>query len=144
MKTNKETKKVLDENVLKLIYILNIGQSYNESNIYEFLFSDDIDNIEIDEWGWELNANNAESIPPEKDYVKHSIRIETDEILLDVLHKNEYFTYLDGYYGIIALAWENLEAYEEHEDNYSRMVFKYGETLKQVQDKFYARDININ
>ena len=43
--------------------------------------------------------------------------------------------------GVIALSWEDSESEAVTDDKFTRLVFKYGDTVKEVEDKIYERDI---
>jgi hypothetical protein len=43
--------------------------------------------------------------------------------------------------GVIALAWEDSESEAVVNDKHTRLVFRYGDTVKEVEDKIYERDI---
>ena len=39
---------------LKLIYILKIGYNSKGEGLYEFIFSSDITNIDVESWMWDI------------------------------------------------------------------------------------------
>ena len=45
----------------------------------------------------------------------------------------------DAVDGVVALAWENMEGYDEYPDK--RMFFSFGEDIDSVNDKLYERDM---
>jgi hypothetical protein len=47
----------------------------------------------------------------------------------------------DAVDGIIALAWENMEGYDDYPEK--RLFFSFGETLSSVEDKLYEKDMVI-
>ena len=50
-----------------LIYVNGLGPNYKGDNLYEFIFSDD-----LDVWGeyWESKPSNGYPTPPELQYIK--------------------------------------------------------------------------
>ncbi|MFW6219652.1 MAG: hypothetical protein ACOC33_02285 [bacterium] len=139
------------EEKLQLIFVLKVGENHKREGIYEFMFSSNIDELDIDDWEWNEKPAKDFAQIPEEGYYDKVLRVETSKVKFHVLHESEHFAYIDGYDNVIALAWESLEEEEIDSDNLNpvlyddakRMVFHYGNTLKDVEDKFYARDIII-
>ena len=44
--------------------------------------------------------------------------------------------------GVIAMAWENMEGYDEYPE--SRLHFSFGEEKQSVEDKLYEKDLVLN
>jgi hypothetical protein len=42
----------------------------------------------------------------------------------------------------LALAWENIDAYQTYPDK--RLCFKFGETIEEVEGKLYEKDLILN
>jgi hypothetical protein len=47
----------------------------------------------------------------------------------------------DAVDGIVAMAWENMEGYDEYPDK--RLYFSFGEEISSVEDKLYEKDMVI-
>lgn len=120
-----------------LIYVNELGPNYKGDNIYEFIFSDDLEDI----WGesWESSPANGNPLPPDLEHIKRVGVLKNDQITLSVIQNSDYFTMLDSIDGIIALAYEN-ESSDVDFSHQKRLVFKYGETEESVKDKLYERD----
>ena len=121
-----------------LIYINGLGPNYKGDNIYEFIFSDTIEDI----WGenWESKPANGYPSPPDFEHIKKVGTLKKDNIVLDLVQDSDVFSVLDATDGVIALGWEK----ENNEVDFSlvkRLVFKYGDTEQEVKDKLYERDI---
>lgn len=121
---------------MNLIHIHFIGADYLNNNIYEFLFSSNPQ----DAWGenWDAQPANGNPEPPQ-DVEKIGL-IKTDlkfELALD----SETFDMMDCKEQIIALGWEDVLDYDEAIED--RLVFAFGETLESVENKFYARDLEL-
>ncbi|MAH43667.1 hypothetical protein CL614_08185, partial [archaeon] len=112
---------------MKLVYINKIGQNWKGNLIYEFLFSDVLKNIDADGWDSYPASNNPE--PPEEKFIKKTGTLIT-EIKLDIIQESDSFAMWDAVDGIIALAWENLDGYDEYPN--SRLFFTFGEDIKSV------------
>ena len=121
-----------------LIYINGLGPNYKGDNIYEFIFSDTIEDI----WGenWESKPANGYPSPPDFEHIKKVVTLKKDNIVLDLVQDSDVFSVLDATDGVIALGWEK----ENNEIDFSlikRLVFKFGDTEQEVKDKLYERDI---
>jgi hypothetical protein len=136
----------MDNNNLKLIYILKIGYDSKNQGLYQFIFSNNIENIDedtINSWGWnDMPANNNASAPDD-DHVSLILSLTTNKIDLICLHELNDRRYIDGYYTIHALAYQDLD-----DDNSDLMydelpilVFHYGMKLSEVKDILYTRDL---
>jgi hypothetical protein len=121
-----------------LIYVNELGPNYKGDNIYEFIFSDDITNV----WGemWESKPSNGYPNPPDLEHIKKVGILKNDKISLSVIQKSDYFSMIDAVDDVVALAWEN-ETDLINFDLAKRLVFRYGETEKNIKDKLYERDI---
>ena len=47
----------------------------------------------------------------------------------------------DAVDGIVAMAWENMEGYDDYPDK--RLYFSFGEKISSVEDKLYEKDMVI-
>lgn len=124
---------------LFLIYINIIGKDYSGKYIYEFIFSDTIEDIDGEEWDTYPASGRPE--PPNLNFIKNVGRVETD-IKFDVIQNSDTFAVWDAVDGIIALAWENIHDYESYPDK--RLNFKFGETISEVENKLYEKDLVLN
>lgn len=138
------------EEDLKLIYILKIGYNSKGEGHYEFIFSIDETNLDIEKWCWDLEpaCDNAE--PPEQDYINAIYNLKTDAFNLFCLHDAVDRPYMHGYHTIHALGYETPYEGDDGFDEYEKMfdeegvpllVFHYGMTLKQIKDLLYERKI---
>lgn len=119
-----------------LIYINKIGKDYKENYLYEFIFSDTIDDIDGDDWDT-FPASGRPSAPHEH-FIKKVGRLES-EIIFDVIQDSDTFAVWDAIDGVIALAWENINEYESYPDK--RLCFRFGETIAEVEEKLYEKDL---
>jgi len=124
---------------MKLVYINKIGQNWKGKLIYEFLFSDILKNIDSDGWDSYPASNNPE--PPEEKFIKKTGNLTT-EIKFNIVQESDSFGMWDAVDGIIALAWENLDGYDEYPE--SRIFFTFGEDIKSVESKLYEKDLVLN
>lgn len=120
-----------------LIYINGLGPNYRGENIYEFIFSDSIDEV----WGesWESKPANGYPSPPDVEYVKKVGSLTHGEITLELIQNSDVFSVQDSIDGVLALGWE-----KEEDIDFSlvkRLVFKFGDEEQIVKDKLYERDL---
>jgi hypothetical protein len=123
---------------LKLIYVLPVGKNWKEEYIYEFIFSDNVSNVDGEDW----DAYPASGKPssPHKTLIKGVGRL-TSEIRFDVIQNSDTFSVYDAVDGVIALAWENIEDYEQYPD--FRLCFRFGDDVNKVKETLYSKDITL-
>lgn len=123
---------------MKLIYINKIGQDWKGNYIYEFLFSDALLE-DIDGEGWDSYPSSGNPEAPE-DFVKETGLLKC-EMRLDLVQESDSFGMFDAVDGVIAMAWENMEGYDEYPDR--RLYFTFGEQKESVENKLYEKDMVI-
>jgi hypothetical protein len=121
---------------LFLIYVNVVGKNYQGNYLYEFIFSDSIKNIDGEEWDT-FPASGRPQAPHDK-FIKKVGRLES-ELNLDVIQNSDTFAVWDAVDGVIALAWENINAYESYPEK--RLCFRFGEAIKDVEEKLYEKDL---
>ena len=116
-----------------LIYVNGLGPNYKGDNLYEFIFSD-----EIDIWGefWESKPSNGYPTPPELKYIKKVGVLRNTDLKLELIQNSDFFCMIDAMDDVVALAWET----DEYE-NQKRMVFRFGVPEQEIKDKLYERDL---
>jgi len=121
-----------------LVFVNELGPNYRGDNIYEFIFSDKIDDV----WGemWESKPSNGYPNPPDIEHIKKVGILKNDKISLSVIQKSDYFSMIDSIDGVVALGWEN-ESDLINFDLVKRLVFKFGDTEDEIKNKLYERDI---
>ena len=124
---------------LYLIYVNVIGEDHKGNFHYEFIFSDTIKNIDGDDW--DMVPASGRPSPPDQHFIKKVGRLETS-MKLDVIQKSDTFAVWDAVDGVIALAWENIDAYESYPDK--RLCFRFGATVSEVEAKLYEKDLILN
>ena len=121
-----------------LIFVNGLGPNYKGDNLYEFIFSDNLDEV----WGelWESKPSNGYPTPPDLEHIKKVGVLKNDMITMSVIQNSDYFSMIDSMDGIIALGYEN-ESDDVDFDRQTRLVFSFGETEESVKNKLYERDI---
>jgi hypothetical protein len=93
-------------------------------------------------WGddWDSIPAHGKPGPPELQYIELVGVLNNTKIALDLVQNSDYFSMEHALDGVIALGWET---YEDDYDNgeEERLVFHFGETLQNIKDKLYSRDI---
>jgi len=145
----------LDDKKLKLIYVLKIGYNSKNEGLYEFIFSSDETNVDIEGWCWDLVPACDNALPPTAEYINGIINLKTSSFDLFCLHEAVDRPYMHGYHTIHALAYEiekqdgNNNGFDQYESMFGKeqdedetlLVFHYGMTLARVKDLLYARKI---
>jgi hypothetical protein len=124
---------------MKLVYINKIGQNWKGNYIYEFLFSDVVK--DIDGEGWDSYPSSGNPEPPEGRFVKKTGQLNTT-LKLDLVQESDSFAMWDAVDGIVAMAWENMEGYDDYPEK--RLFFSFGEDIESVNDKLYEKDMVLN
>ena len=121
---------------MKLVYINKVGQNWKGNFIYEFLFSDILKDIDGEGWDAYPASNNPE--PPSEKFIKKSGALVGD-LKLEIVQESDSFAMWDAVDGIIAMAWENLDGYDEYPEK--RLFFSFGEEIDSVESKLYEKDM---
>jgi hypothetical protein len=120
-----------------LIYVNKLGQNYKGENLYEFIFSDSLENM----WGesWESKPANGYPSPPNIEFIT-KVGVLKNTLDLEVLQNSDIFSMIDGMDDVIALAWEK-ESENVNFDMKKRLVFRFGENIEIIKNKLYERDL---
>ena len=121
-----------------LCFIRLIGEENDGYYRYEFIFTDNIDEV----FGEEFDQKPAclvNGLMVSEEYI-YEVHIVKMKIKLDLIQNNCCFSVSDCYDGIIALAWQSLEGLEEYPED-GRIFFKFGETLEEVENKLAIKNV---
>ena len=127
----------MDEEVY-LCFIRLVGEENDNYYRYEFVFTNNIDEV----FGENFNQKPAclvNDLFVDEEYVSE-IHIVKMKIKLDLIQDNCCFSMSDCYDGILALGWENIDAYTEFPSD-GRIFFKFGETLEEVERKLAVKNV---
>ena len=122
---------------LYLIYVNRIGEDWVGNNLYEFLFSDKTENVDGDDW--DAYPASGRPSPPNSNFVKKVGRLVTGDLKLKLVQNSSEFAVWDAVDGVVALAWEDMDDYDEYPEN--RIAIHFGEDIKSVEDKLYEHDL---
>jgi len=117
----------------KLIYVNGLGPNYKGDNLYELIFSDN-----LDVWGesWESKPSNGYPSPPDLKHIKKVGVLRNTDVKLELIQNSDFFSMIDAMDDVVALAWES-----EEEQGQKRLVFRFGEEEQKIKDKLYERDL---
>lgn len=134
---------------LKLIFIHKIGYNSKGDGLYEFIFSKDITNIDVEGWCWDLSPACDNAMPPDEEHIDAVFNLKTSSFDLYCLHEAVDREYMHGYHTIHALAYEIErisdnsigydDMFEKDDNDIPLLVFHYGMTLEQVKDLLSER-----
>ena len=143
-----------DKKQLKLIYILKIGYNSKDEGLYEFIFSLDHNNIDVEGWCWDLSPAINHAEPPTDEYVNAIFNLKTSSFDLFCLHEAVDREYMHGVYTIHALGYEvekeidgnaPFSDYEQmfnnDEEEEPILVFHYGMTLERIETLLFTKKI---
>ena len=118
---------------MNLIYINGLGPNFKGDNIYEFIFSD-----EMEVWGdsWDSKPCNGYPQPPEFKYIKKVGVLKDTDIKLELIQNSDYFSMIDATDGVVALGWE-----EDEDVKKPRMVFRFNDEEQKIKDLLYEKDL---
>ncbi len=141
----------MGDNNERLIYVLKVGQNVKNEYIYEFIFSNDITNVNSFDWGWNDVPASEYASPPSLDSVSSIYTIKTRNLNLFCLHEATDREYMQGYHTIHALAYEiDIEDFDEYEASYQDdyedkpiLVFHYGMSYDLINSLLNERNIKL-
>ena len=121
-----------------LLFVRLIGEETDGYYRYEFIFTDNPDEAWGDDWEYKP-AGLVNSLIPSDEYVTE-IHIVKTKIKFDLIQNNMCFSMQDCMDGIVALAYENMDNYENYPDD-GRLFFMFGESLDDVERKLALKNI---
>lgn len=126
------------EEEVRLGFIRLIGEESDGYYRYEFIFTDNIEEFWLEN-GEHKPCCLVNDLQPIDEYITE-IHIVKMKIKLDLIQNNCCFGFQDCADGIVALAWENTDAYSEYPED-GRIFFNFGETLEEVEDKLAVKGV---
>lgn len=114
-----------------LVYVKPICKNTNGTFEYDFFFSETPEYV----WGpdWDINSpsSNGDMTPEETTYSE--IKRVITNLPLKTLEETSCYSMEYATYGILALAWIDIENLEEYPEN-GRMVLRFGDDIESVND----------
>jgi hypothetical protein len=125
-------------NEVYLCFIRLIGEENDGYYRYEFIFTDNPDEV----WGedWEHKPIGLINNPiPSDDYLTE-IHIVKTKIKFDLIQNNMCFSMQDCLDGIVALAWQNIDELDAYPED-GRIYFMFGESMNDVERKLALKNV---
>lgn len=129
-----------DELPIYLGFIRLIGEESDGVFNYEFIFTNNIDEF----WGENFEYKPCclcNGLIPNDEYITEIHKIKT-RLKFELIQDNCCLSMQDAMDGIISIAWENIDGYEEYPEN-GRLFFRFGETYEEVERKLAIKNILI-
>ncbi len=125
---------------MKLIYINKVGKNWEDEYIYEFIFSNNIEDVDsLQGEDWDTYPAAGSPTPPSNKSMITNVGVLRSQIKFDVIQDSTSFAFWDAIDGLIALGWEDINGYDEYPDK--RLFFTYGEDISIIDNKLYERDL---
>ena len=126
------------EEEVNLCFINLIGEEVDGYYRYEFIFTDNIDEVFGESWEYKP-AGLVNGLIPSDDYITE-IHIVKTKIKLDLIQNNMCFSMQDCLDGIVALAWQNIDELDAYPED-GRIYFMFGESLEDVERKLALKNV---
>jgi len=127
----------MDEQI-NLCFIRLIGEENDGYYRYEFIFTDNIDEVFGENFEYKP-AGLVNDLIPSDEYITE-IHIVKTKIKFDLVQNNMCFGMQDCMDGIVALAFENIDEYENYPED-GRLFFMFGESFDDVERKLAIKNI---
>lgn len=128
----------LDDEILYLGFINYVGEENDGLKRYELIFTNNKEEFWGEDWDYQP-AGLITDLKPLDEYITEIHHLK-GKINLDLVQKNCCFSMQDCIDGICALAWENLDGYEEFPEE-GRLVLHFGETIDDVETKLSQKNL---
>jgi hypothetical protein len=124
-----------------LVYINKIGTSFNGEHMFEFLFTNDLENMDFPEsWYNSSTYSDKKELAPNEDYIDLIGHLKTTEIDLELIQDSGVFDVYNAVEDIVSLGWEKLSVDDDFD---TRMIFKYGQKQELVEAILLMRDLEL-
>lgn len=125
-------------NEVYLGFVRLIGEENDGYFRYEFIFTDNVDEFWGDNFEYKP-AGLVNDLIPSDEYITE-IHIVKTKIKFDLVQNNMCFGMQDCMDGIVALAFENIDEYENYPED-GRIYFMFGEEMSEVERKLAIKNI---
>ena len=130
----------LDMSDYKVVYVLYVGKDVDNLNIYHFLLATNSEEVFSEGWGEKPSCNINNDFLMISDNMYEYVKELKTSIILDLAQDNSCFSMQDCRDNIIALAYENIDNYEEYPDE-GRIVIHFGDSIDEVERILAKRNL---
>jgi len=127
-----------DDEKIYLCFIKLIGEENDGYYRYEFIFTKDVDTVFGENFDQKPSCL-VNNLMVNDEYITE-IHVVKTKLKFDLIQNNCCFSISDAYDRIVALAWENIDEYDEYPED-GRLFFRFGETLDEVEEKLAMKNI---
>lgn len=113
-----------------LVYVKPVCKNTNGTYEYDFFFSETPEYVWGPDWDIDSPSSNGDITPEESTYSEIKRVITT--LPLKTLEETSCYSMEYATYGILALAWIDIENLEEYPEN-GRMVLKFGYSKSDIE-----------
>lgn len=126
----------------KLIYVNRVGYNYKGEGTYELIFADNTIDLK-DVWGegWIEIPADSRAQSPDIEHISKVGTFQAKDYDFTITNDSIEFGICDAKDDVIALAWEAID--ENFDPNKTRLVFRFGDDLKDVEKKIKNRRLTI-
>lgn len=139
---DKDIPSVTDCPSYKVVYINHAGKDIDGLNIYQFLLSDNTDETFSEGWGEKPAGNISNDVLMINEKMYEYVKELRTVIKLDLAQDNFCFSMQDCRDKIIALAYENIDEYDEYPDK-GRIVIHFGDEIGKVEEMLAKRGLRM-
>lgn len=123
-----------------LVYVKPICKNTNGTYEYDFFFSETPEYVWGPDWDIDTPSSNGDLTPEESTYSEIKRVITT--LPLKTLEETSCYSMEYATYGILALAWIDIENLEEYPEN-GRMTLKFGFSKDKVESLLDSQSWNF-
>ena len=125
-------------NDVYLCFVRLIGEENDGYYRYEFIFTDNPDEVFGDDWEYKP-AGLVNDLMPSEEYMTE-VHIVKTKIKFDLIQYNNCFSMQDALDNIVSIAFENIDGYDEYPSD-GRLFFMFGEPIDEVERKLALKGV---
>lgn len=128
----------IEEKSLSLAFVNLVGKEEDGNYRYEFIFTDNPDECYGEDFEYKpCSLVNNLMIADEYKTETHIVKTK---IKFDLIQNNGCFGMQDAFDGVVSIAYENIDDYEEYPED-GRLVFMFGDDFDDVSRKLALKNI---
>jgi len=123
---------------LSLCFVNLVGEENDGNYRYEFMFTDNPDEVFGENWEY-MPAGMVNNLMPSEEYITE-IHVVKTKIKLDLIQNNNCFSMQDALDGCVGIAYENISFYDDYPED-GRLIFMFGESFDDIERKLAMKNI---